>query len=300
MPVYQGEKYLREAIESILGQTFTDFEFIIVEDGSTDRSAGIIQSYSDPRINLIRNDSNLGLIASLNKGLDAVSGEYIARMDQDDISLPERLTKQLAFMEEHSDIAASGTWARDIDGKGQVIAVRQVPLGREMEIHFWRPSPLIHPATMIRAEHLGSLRYDSKAIHVEDFDLWLRLRKKYKLDNLPEYLLLYRVHDESISRRNPTDQLRSAYEALRRHTELAMSYEAFLEWIGSKANPIRHTVLTRLMSKALRRPYHDYMAEDISYAREWLARHLNPRIVKTKMVLYSIRRRLKFRGTMIP
>jgi glycosyltransferase involved in cell wall biosynthesis len=299
MPVYQGEKYLREAIESILAQTFTDFEFIIVEDGSTDRSAGIVQSYSDPRINLIRNDSNLGLIASLNKGLDTVSGEYIARMDQDDISLPERLAKQLAFMEEHPDIAASGTWARDINDKGQIIAVRQVPIGRQMEIDFWRPSPLIHPATIIRAAHLGNMRYDAKALHDEDFDLWLRLRKKYKLDNLPEYLLLYRVHDESISRRNPNSQLRSAYEALCRHTELTMPYEVFLEWIGGEANPIRHSVLTRRMAKALQRAHRDYMADDITYAREWLADRLKLEIVKTKVmeVLYSLWRRLKLRGT---
>src|SRR2546423_6687976 len=118
MPVYDVAKYLREAIDSILGQTFTDFEFIIIDDASTDRSAEIINSYNDPRIRFIQNEKNVGLIATLNRGLDLAYGEYLARMDQDDVSLPERLAKQVAFMETASDVAASGTWARDIDDKG--------------------------------------------------------------------------------------------------------------------------------------------------------------------------------------
>src|SRR5215472_9201923 len=99
MPVYNGEKHLREAIDSILSQTFRDFEFLIINDGSTDGSVEIIASYRDPRILLVHNEKNLGLIATLNRGMDLARGEYITRMDCDDISLPRRLEKQVAFME---------------------------------------------------------------------------------------------------------------------------------------------------------------------------------------------------------
>jgi glycosyltransferase involved in cell wall biosynthesis len=102
MPVYNGEKYLREAIDSILNQTFTDFEFLIVDDGSTDNSVEIINSYQNSRINLVKNDKNEGLVYTLNRGLSLAKGEYIARMDCDDISLPERLKKQIDFLDSNS------------------------------------------------------------------------------------------------------------------------------------------------------------------------------------------------------
>src|SRR5262245_60671731 len=106
MAVHNGEKYLRQAINSMLGQTFTDFEFIIVNDCSTDNTAQVINSYHDPRIRIITNEQNLGLTRSLNLALDAASGEYIARLDCDDVSLPERLERQVAYMDKHPEIAA--------------------------------------------------------------------------------------------------------------------------------------------------------------------------------------------------
>lgn len=273
MPVYNGEKYLREAVDSILAQTLTDFEFIIIDDGSADGSADIVKSYDDPRIHFIRNSSNLGLVATLNKGIDVASGEYLARMDQDDVSLPERLAKQLAFMESAPDVAASGTWARDIDNKGKIIGRRpHVPVGEHMLDDLWRPSPLIHPSAMIRVAHLGELRYDPKVLYAEDFDLWLSLSKKYKLDNLAEYLLLYRVHDESMSKMNPNGQARSAYETLCRQTGLEISYEGFVELVNPslKLDPIRRARLTRRLAKALRRPYRRYFNDDFEYAQLWI------------------------------
>ena len=108
MPVYNCEKYLRESIESILNQTFKDFEFLIINDGSSDKSAEIVESYNDNRINFVQNEKNIGLAASLNRGLDIAKGEYIARMDADDISLPERLEKQVRFMETNPQIGICG------------------------------------------------------------------------------------------------------------------------------------------------------------------------------------------------
>ena len=114
MPVYNGEKYLKEAIESILNQTFKDFEFLIINDGSTDNSVKIIQSFNDLRIRLIHNESNIGLIKTLNKGLKLSNGKYIARMDCDDVSLPKRLSVQINFMEKHPEIGVCGSWVKII------------------------------------------------------------------------------------------------------------------------------------------------------------------------------------------
>ena len=127
MSVYNGEKYLREAIESILNQTFTDFEFLIVNDGSTDSSLEIILSYPDERIRVIRNDRNIGLTKSLNKALQQAKGEYIARQDADDISLQNRFEEQLIYLEKHPEVALLGTSAYKIDERGEILAKVIVP-----------------------------------------------------------------------------------------------------------------------------------------------------------------------------
>ena len=109
MPAYNAEKYIREAIDSILAQTYTDFEFIIIDDASTDATASIVESYSDERIRFFRNEHNMGVANTLNRGLDLAVGEYIARMDSDDISLPERFAKQVEFMDTHTDVIVCGS-----------------------------------------------------------------------------------------------------------------------------------------------------------------------------------------------
>jgi glycosyltransferase involved in cell wall biosynthesis len=121
MSVYNGEKYLRQAIESILQQTYTDFEFIIIDDGSTDSSREIIQSYDDKRIRLVINEQNIGLTKSLNKGIRLAKGEFIARMDADDISLPQRFEKQVAYLDSHPEVGVLGTYANIIDHRGKII-----------------------------------------------------------------------------------------------------------------------------------------------------------------------------------
>jgi glycosyltransferase involved in cell wall biosynthesis len=119
MSVYNGEKYLCEAIDSILNQTFENFEFLIVNDGSTDRTLEILQSYRDPRIKVINNERNIGLTASLNKGLKIAKGEYVARMDADDVSFPHRLEQQKAFLDRNPRVAMVGSWAEVIDESGK-------------------------------------------------------------------------------------------------------------------------------------------------------------------------------------
>jgi glycosyltransferase involved in cell wall biosynthesis len=297
LPVYQGERYLREAINSILNQTFTDFEFIIIDDASTDRSAEIIRSYPDARIRFMQNQTNLGLIATLNKGLEAACGEYIARMDQDDVSLPERLSKQVAFMNSREDLAASGTWSRDIDDEGKVIGNRCLGFGKQLLYGYWWPCPIIHPSAIIRRSLLGNLRYDAEAMYCEDYDFWLRLREKHPIDNLPEYLVLYRVHSKSMSIKHSEKQLRSVHRVLCRRTGLKISYEEFLELLGEtrRRNPIPRILLRRRLARAIRKPYGRYLAEEMRFARDWLRAALKLDAIKPSVIqfLYRIWLRIK-------
>ena len=272
MPVYNGEKYLREAVDSILGQTFRDFEFIIVDDASTDRGYEIARSYTDPRIVLVRNERNLGLTVSLNRGLELTRGEYVARMDCDDVSLPERLERQVAFMDANPDVGACGTWSLDIDHAGNVVGRRELPLGEELNNFYWRRS-LSHPAAMFRFDREDGPRYDPACRYAQDYDLWFKVRARRRLANLPEYLLLYRVHDDSITGSRVDAQVRSCYEIFRRHTGTpAISFEAFLALTGRswELDPLRRAFAMMRLARRLRAPYRLYFADDLDYARTWL------------------------------
>lgn len=201
MPVYNGEKYLREAIDSILNQTFTDFEFLIIDDGSTDSSIKIISSYPDSRIKLIKNDNNQGLVYSLNKGLYLAQGEYIARMDCDDISLPKRLEKQLQFLNTNSNVGTIGTWVQVINAQKEPQTIWQYP-SEDFAIK-WSlcfNSPFAHPSVMFKKNLILSINgYDQNMTNAEDYDLWWRLSKITSFANLPEILLLYRQHNNSVT-----------------------------------------------------------------------------------------------------
>ncbi|MDD3012238.1 MAG: glycosyltransferase family 2 protein [Candidatus Gastranaerophilales bacterium] len=198
MPVYNSEKYLKESIESILNQTFKDFEFLILNDGSTDQSVNIIESYSDSRIRLIHNEQNLGLISTLNRGIDLSQGKYIARMDSDDISFPERLEKQFKLMEEKKDIGICGTLFQ-VFGKHNYIPNH--PENTELiKAYLIFGCYIGHPTIMIRKSILEQhdLKYDDNFKHAEDYELWTRVIKYSKFTNIQEILLHYRSHDSQI------------------------------------------------------------------------------------------------------
>lgn len=197
MTVYNGMPYLREAMDSILGQTYKDFEFLIINDCSTDNSREIILSYADPRIRLIDNDQNLKQTRSLNKGLELAQTELIARMDQDDISHPQRLEKQVTFMQENKDVAVVGNNIRIIDQRGKVVDYVIRPQ-QDLAIRWYQlfACPLAHPTIMLRKSviwnKLGG--YDPSYILNQDWELWSRITPEYKLANLPDLLLDYRCH----------------------------------------------------------------------------------------------------------
>jgi len=207
MPVYNGEKYLKRAIESILKQTFRDFEFLIIDDGSADKSAEIIKSFKDARIRLERNETNLGLIKTLNKGLGLAKGKYIARMDCDDISLPKRLSIQISFMEKHPKIGVCGSWVK-IMGLKQEFVNRYPQKHEEARAYLLFNTPFAHPSVIIRKDTLEKhhLEYDENYKHAEDYELWSRIINYAKVSNIPKILLRYRTHDESVSKKNSSAQ----------------------------------------------------------------------------------------------
>jgi hypothetical protein len=201
MSVYNGERYLREAIESILSQTFTDFEFLIIDDGSTDNSADIIRAYQnhDPRIRLVQNDANIGLTRSLNKGLDLARGTYIARMDADDISLPERFARHVAFMDAHPEIGICGTWA-EFFGVTPGGIWRNATDPDEIKSRLFFGQALTHPSVMLRRSTIQSanLYYNSDYVRSQDYELWARASRHVRISNVPEVLLRYRLHPRQI------------------------------------------------------------------------------------------------------
>lgn len=198
MPVYNCALYVGEAIDSILNQTFTDFEFLIIDDASTDETVSIINTYTDHRINLIEKPKNTGYTNSLNYGLSIARGEYIARMDGDDISLPERFAKQVAFMDLHSKVVVCGTTYSIIDSK----VIKHVPISHEdIKVQLLQKNSFGHPTVMLRKTVLddNSIIYDTTKEPAEDYDLWVRLLAYGEFYNLSEVLLKYRVHDTQVS-----------------------------------------------------------------------------------------------------
>lgn len=209
MSIYNGANYLVQAIDSILTQTFPDFEFLIINDGSTDNTRELIESYSDPRIVLINQD-NMGLTKSLNKGIQLSKGEYIARMDADDISAADRLKTQVEFMEYNSDVAVCGSWVNtfgDTDSVWRYPTTHDEICSRQLF-----SNTVVHSSVMIRSSALkeSKLLYDEKYLRSQDYDLWVRLSRKYKIANINSTLLFLRIHQLNTRIIHNEDQKKSA------------------------------------------------------------------------------------------
>lgn len=200
MPVYNTEEaMLREAIESILNQSYRNFEFIIINDASDENTTAIIDTYKDKRIHHIINEKNLGITKSLNRGLDLVTGKYIARMDSDDISLPQRFERQLEYMEKNRNVAVLGSVAQII-GEDTVIFHRYSEDYEVMRIRLsFSNVGVIHPTAFLRREMVGKLRYDEGILKGQDYEFWTRCIECGELKVLPEILLKYRIHTNQIS-----------------------------------------------------------------------------------------------------
>lgn len=206
MPAYNAAEHIKEAIDSILSQTFTDFEFLIINDGSTDNTVNIINEYNDPRIKLIHNDGNKGLIYSLNYGLEVAQGKYIARMDADDIALDTRLEKQVSFLEKNPDISILGT---AFVFMGTPYEIHHPNYNDEIRIKLLDDVAFAHPTVMMCREAINSnnIRYDADYKYIEDYRFWVEAAiKNMKMANLDEVLLQYRQHPNQVSSQKYKEQ----------------------------------------------------------------------------------------------
>ncbi len=201
MPVFNAEPFIKEAVVSLLNQTFTDFELIIVNDGCTDRSIEIVKEFNDPRIRILTNEVNSGIVFSRNLGTTAAVGRYIAPFDADDIARYDKFEKQIRFLDKHPDIGMIGSWARLIDEKGQLLNERwkiNAPPERIPAILLFR-NYFVQSAMVIRREVLPEGNYSPGYDVVEDYKMWVDITRKFKAWNYPDYLVKYRIHSKSIT-----------------------------------------------------------------------------------------------------
>lgn len=204
MPVYNAERFLKQAIESVLNQTFRDFEFLIINDGSTDESVSIIQSYTDERISLIHNEKNCGVIDTLNKGISLAKGKYIARMDADDICTPTRFERQVQYLEQHPKIAVLATHIFQINAEEEKLGTWDKDIQNNVPEDIFRTMAktccIAHPTVMMQTIIAREYLYNKKQKGSEDWDLWMRLLSDGKrIDKVPEFLLRYRMHAASVT-----------------------------------------------------------------------------------------------------
>ena len=239
MSVLNDAAFVGEAVESVLGQTIDDFELLVVDDGSSDATPDVLARIADSRLTVLRNDSVLGLAASLNRGLDAAQGRYVARLDADDVALPERLGRQVERLRARPAVAAVGSAVTDVDEQGRRGRTHVMPQGARMLR--WQAlfsSPFFHPTVLVDRNVLDAhgLRYDPSYAESEDYDLWTRLFGFADGDNLPEPLVLKRVHAAQASQRR--GELQQSFQqrvALREIARIAPHVDAERAWrVGAR------------------------------------------------------------------
>ena len=240
MPVFNCEAFVGEAIESILDQSFSNYEFLIIDDASTDNTRVIVKSYQDPRITLIEKVHNTGYTRSLNYGLSIAKGVYIARMDGDDISLPERFEKQVSYMDGHPEVVVCGTIYSIIGSD----AVKKVPITHDdCKVQLLKKTCFGHPTVMMRQSvfEAHGIKYDVTKEPAEDYDLWVTLLAYGKFYNLPEVLLNYRVHDTQISVKKAKQKFISYY----------IIKERILNYLNVKLSLIEQKVFKKILYRQI-------------------------------------------------
>lgn len=202
MAVYNGLPHLKKAIKSIQHQSFKNFEFIIVDDGSSDDSLAYISKIKDKRLVIIKNKKNLGLADSLNIGIAKAKGKYIARMDADDISLPVRLETQIKFLKANPKIDLCGSWARLINQNEKIVGAKRFPTeDSQIKKQLICRSSIIHPSMFAKSGFFKNNKYKVDFDYAEDYELLMRTKNKYQMANIPQYLLFFRVWDNRRSRK---------------------------------------------------------------------------------------------------
>jgi len=238
LPVYNCELYVQTAVQSILNQTFTDFELLVIDDASTDATVSILKKIDDSRIQLIEKPVNSGYTNSLNSGLHLAKGDYIARMDGDDISYPERFAKQIAYLETHPEVVVCGTTYKIVGNDKRIT----LPEHHEaIKIGLLWGNCILHPSVMIRKKVVDefSIQYDTSKEPAEDYDMWVRLLSIYKLHNLQSVLMEYRVYCNQVSRKRAEEQKKS---------DIASKFK-MLQYLNLDWNPLEREFLERQFGK---------------------------------------------------
>lgn len=215
MPLYNSEAFVKEAVESILNQTYQQIELIVINDGSTDKSDLVIKGFNDKRIRYVNNSINKGIVSTINKGLLLSKGKYIARMDADDIALPNRLAKQVNLLETQPDIKLCGTTAIAIDKQGKKLVKLNRPVkDDEIKVFNLFRNAFIHPTIMADADLIKKIAFTEDYKYAEDYFTFSQFTMHYKVANLKEPLLLYRLHEDSITSTKNKEMMKSELKTI--------------------------------------------------------------------------------------
>lgn len=300
MAVYNGAEHLAEAIQSVLDQTYRDFEFLIVNDASTDDTARILADFSgqDSRIRVLENSENIGLTKSLNRGLAEARGTYVARMDADDISLPHRFAVQKKFLDEHPGIACVGSGSHIIDEHGISHGTKQLPTDPVLvRFYLMLKNSIIHPSVMFRTATIRECGgYNETIRFAQDYDLWSRLVSRgHSIANTPEPLIYYRLHHHSITQGDTKDTAFAAATAItQRNMSAYVVYDQaaydtlFLSIHKHRVNSLKNLLAIRHMLATFKKAYfaYEHLSPDIArqasafvrlfsqQAFRWYSKHL--------------------------
>ncbi len=252
LPAYNAEDHLERAVQSILQQSYMNFELIIINDGSSDGTWDLIESYNDPRINGINFEQNQGLVQRLNHGLKLAQGKYIARMDADDIALPKRLEMQVDFMDQHAECGACGTAIVNFGENGKTCKMSYPCEHNEIvaALSLFERN-ICHPTVMLRTSVLreNNIYYKSGYLHAEDYMLWVDISRYSMLNNLSEPLLMYYRHEEQISAKYYAEQMETSRRIIKEQLE---------DFLLSKARRLPENV------------YIDFLLQEINNTQRWI------------------------------
>lgn len=265
MSIHNAEQFVERAVGSVLNQSMGDFELLIIDDASTDRSMEIVRSLADERVRIVTNKQNLGLTVSLNLGLAASGSEYIARLDADDVAKTDRLQKQMEYMDSHPSTILVSSWRELIDEKGDVINTdAQKYTAEDMFYLLHLRNVIIHSSTMLRRlPVIAAGGYDESFKKGQDFELWNRLSKLGRIEQLPEYLVQIRQHAGSISSKSFGVQQDSVRRVVRREVRNLLGKELdndmidmIRSYVVDSGDPLLHRarlLLEELNSSVLKR-----------------------------------------------
>ncbi|GJQ04875.1 glycosyltransferase [Capnocytophaga canimorsus] len=215
IPCYNAEKYIKECLQSVLNQVYQNFEILLIDDASEDKTLEIVSKINDRRIKIFQNTTNKGIVYALNRGISKAKGIYIARLDSDDLMQPDRIAKQVAFLRENQEYAMVGTNHILINEKGNILQYVAYPeTNEEIQVFKYFLNPISHPTTMFRASVFKEFQYDDEYPHCEDYSLWFQISDKYKVANLSEYLTHYRIHSGNISSKNHKEQEQNSFSLI--------------------------------------------------------------------------------------